>query len=591
MSKNSPITQRIQKALYMRSAAKQTENNEEAPKTTFVDDPRRGTVVQGQMVETLVPGATTNEGLEGSYTGDNFYKGDYYSPDSPLGREMKKLGIENITPDSIKEYEKSKLIKNRKSGNTAEFGGVKATNEAGETRDVSDDELKNISDEDIMNRNVQTQGADQIEQTFEAEDVPQQFAVMTQGQAGANARGNRKKINTTMRNEKKLGAFSGDKPRDADGKLLPGFSEGRWTRKEKKLYAARLTSGADMGHGTGVGIGGQSYEGNKMVFAQNAGEGNMENQTFTNIDDPRYRTNEQINPDTGDLEQKNTDDIKNSRGPNMYEKDESTAAKMLGVTPLKNKLTKIIKSAEKGRNLAKQSDNLLPAEIPKVKKQPKTDDVIDIDYEDVTDVAKNTNKGKNLNKKSGLGDKIKNTLKKVMPGKKTAILAGGLGAGYLLGTRGGDDKPENTNTGGGGTGDTGGGDNNNTTTTTTTTPKTTTGVTKVNNVSRNLPVAQPNKKVTISDSLSTSSNRAAQREANRQMRFEGRQARKQQRLDNRQARRAQRRANPTLVGGALRRTFGGKKMDTAINNMGNYNQGDKKKNGQFGNTGRPGYNA
>ena len=595
MSKNSPITQRIQKALYMRSAAKQTENNEEENKSTFVDDPRTGTVKKGQFVETIVPGANVDEGLEGSYTGDNLYKGDYYSPDSPLGREMKKLGIENITRDSIRDYEKSKLIKNRKSGNTAEFGGVKATNEAGETRDVSDEELQNISDENIMSRKVSTQGPDEVVQTFEAEDVPQQFSVMTQGQAGANARGNRKKINTTMRNERKLGAFSDPsmKPKDADGNLLPGFSEGKWTKKEKKLYSARLTSGADMGYGTGVGIGGQSYEGNKMVFAQNAGEGNMENQTFTNIDDPRYRTNEQINPDTGDLEQKNTDDIKNSRGPNMYEED-STAAKMLGTTPLKNKLTKILKAVDKGKNLAKKSDNLLPAEVPKVKtpdaNKAKT---IDIDYEDVTDVSKNVSKnadkGKNLNKKSGTFDK----LKKVLPGKKTAILAGGLGAGYLLGTRGGDDvKPEVTPApGGGGGGGTGGGDNNNTTTTTTTTPKTTTGVTKVNNVPRNLPVAQPNKKVTVGDSLSTSSNRAAQREANRQMRFEGRQARKQQRLDNRQARRAQRRANPTLVGGALRRTFGGKKMDTSINNMGNYNQNDKKKNGQFGNTSRPGYNV
>ena len=612
MSKNSPITQRIQKALYMRSAAKQTENDENKPKTTFVDDPRRGTIVEGQMVETVVPGATTNEGLEGSYTGDNFYQGDYYSPDSPLGREMKKLGIENITRDSIKEYEKSKLIKNRKSGNTAEFGGVKATNEKGETRDVSDEELQNISDEDIMNRNVQTQGADQIEQRFEAKDVPQQFSVMSQGEAGAAARGNRKKINTTMRNERKLGAFSDPnmKPRDAEGNLLPGFSDGRWTKKEKKLYAARLTSGADMGHGTGIGIGGQSYEGNKMVFAQNAGEGNMENQTFTNIDDPRYRTNEQINPETytdpdtgetvnqGDLVQKNTKDIKNS--VSMYEpKEESSKAeKMLGTTPLKNKLTKILKSAKKGRNLAKQSDNLLPAEVPKVKtpdaNKAKT---IDIDYEDVTDVSKNVSKnadkGKNLNKKTGLLDKTKNTLKKVAKvGGKVAPLAAAAGVGYYMGIRGGDDvKPEVTpSPGGGGTG--GGGNNNNTTTSTTTTPKTTTGVTKVNNVSRDLPVAPPRtNKVTIGDSLSTSSNRAAQREANRQMRFEGRQARKQQRLDNRQARRAQRRANPTLVGGTLRRTFGGKKMDTSINNMGNYNQNDKKKNGQFGNTSRPGYNA
>ena len=600
MSKNSPITQRIQKALYMRSAAKQTnENNEDKPKTTFVDDPRRGAIVEGQMVETVVPGATTNEGLEGSYTGDNFYQGDYYSPDSPLGREMKKLGIQNITPDSIKDYEKSKLIKNRKSGNTAEFGGVKATNEAGETRDVSDEELQNISDEDIMNRNVQTQGADQIEQRFEAEDVPQQLSVMSQGQAGAAARGNRKKINTTMRNERKLGAFSDPsmKPKDADGNLLPGFSEGKWTKKEKKLYAAKLGSGADMGYGTGIGIGGQSYEGNKMVFAQNAGEGNMENQTFTNIDDPRYRTNEQINPETGDLEQKNTDDIKNSRGPSMYEQDDTTAAKMLGTTPLKNKFKLISRLQESGKNLAKQNKNL-PAELPKVKtpdaKKAKT---IDIDYEDVTDVSKNVSKnadkGKNLNKKTGFLDKAKNTLKKVVPGKKTAILAGGLGAGYWFGTRGSDDAPTTTPPGPGPGPGPGPSDNdNNTTTSTTTTPSTTTGVTRVNNISRDLPVAKPNtNRVTIGDSLSTSSNRAAQREANRQMRFEGRQARKQQRLDNRQARRAQRRANPTLVGGALRRTFGGKKMDTSINNMGNYNQRDKKKNGQFGNTGRPGYTA
>ena len=622
MSKNSPITQRIQKALYMRSAAKQTnENNEDKPKTTFVDDPRRGAIVEGQMVETVVPGATTNEGLEGSYTGDNFYQGDYYSPDSPLGREMKKLGIQNITPDSIKDYEKSKLIKNRKSGNTAEFGGVKATNEAGETRDVSDEELQNISDEDIMNRNVQTQGADQIEQRFEGKDVPQEFAVMSQGEAGGAARGNRKKINTTMRNERKLGAFSNPdmKPRDADGKLLPGFSEGRWTKKEKKLYAAKLTSGADMGYGTGVGIGGQSYEGNKMVFAQNAGEGNMENQTFTNIDDPRYRTNEQINPESGDLEQKNTDDIKNS--VSMYE-PESTAAKMLGTTPLKNKLKLLNKARKSGQKLAKQGDDVVDAtknfeiiddagrgvkvEGGKVTgkvggssdglvvsgKSGKTSSAGNVNFtRSVDDAAKG---GQNLNKKSGYLDKAKNILKKAKP-IVTYGTAAALGAGAYSMFSGGDDvKPENTNPGGGGGGGTGGGgsNNNNTTTSTTTTPKTTTGVTKVNNISRDLPVAPPRtNKVTIGDSLSTSSNRAAQREANRQMRFEGRQARKQQRLDNRQARRAQRRANPTLVGGALRRTFGGKKMDTSINNMGNYNQNDKKKNGQFGNTSRPGYTA
>jgi len=575
MSKNSPITQRIQKALYMRSAAKQTENNEE-DKTTFVDDPRTGTVKKGKFVETLVPGASVDEGLEGSYTGNKLYEGDYYAPDSPLGREMKKLGLENITADSIRDYEKSKLIKNRKSGNTEQFGGVKATNEAGETRDVSDDELQNISDEDIMSRNVQTQGPDEIVETFEAEDVPQDFEVQSQYQAGKNARGNRKKINTTMRNERKLGAFKGDKPQDQ------GYSSSkRWTKADKKLYAARLLSGT--GETGGVGVGGQNYESNKMVFQKNTGD--TENQTYTNINDSKYRTNEEINPETGDLEQKNIA---------MYEPKSTSASKMLGATPLKSRFTKIMKSVDKGRNLTKKTD-LLPAEIPKVKPKAKPEKTIDIDYEDVTDVGKGT---KNVSKgdlpgKGGLGTKIKNAVKAITPGRKTVVGLAGLGAGYYMGTRGGDDVKPNVTTGGGGNGggNTGGGDNNNTTTTTTP-PKRTTGTTKVNGVRRDLPVAKPSSNpVSVSDSLSTSSNRAAERQANRDARFDARQGRRQQRLDNRQARRAQRRANPTLVGGALRRTFGGKKMDTNINNMGNYNQNDKKKNGQFGGTSRPGYNA
>jgi len=607
MSKNSPITQRVQKALYMRSAVKQTENNEEKPKTTFVDDPRRGTVVEGQMVETLVPGATTNEGLEGSYTGDNLYKGDYYSADSPLGREMAKLGIENITPDSIKDYEKSKLIKNRKSGNTGEFGGVKATNEAGETRDVSDDELQNISDDNIMSRNVSTQGPDEIVETFEGEDVPQDFAVQTQGQAGANARGNRKKINTTMRNERKLGAFKGKNPET--GK--------RWKKHEKKLYAAKLLSGQDMGYGSGIGKGGQSYESNKMVFQKNAGD--TENQTYTNINDPKYRTNEQINPTTytdeetgetvnqGDLVQKN------------ITMKESTAAKMLGTTPLKSKMKSILKSAQKGKQLANSGGNF-PAVIPPKTKLPdpsikKPGDVEIIpgtgssknkkkpNYDKISEdavIVKDpvTKGGKNLNKKGGLLDKAKGLVKKVTPGGKTMIGLAGLGAGYYMGTRGGDDvKVDNTNSGGGnGGGNGGGGTNNNTTTTTTTPPKRTTGTTTVNGVRRDLPVAKPSNPVTVSDNLSTSSNRSAERQANRQQRFENRQARRTQRLENRQTRRNARRANPTLVGGALRKTFGGKKMDTNVNNMAQqppqgYNQNDKKKKGQFGNTGRPGYSA
>ena len=131
-----------------------------------------------------------------------------------------------------------------------------------------------------MSRNVQTQGPDEIVETFEAEDVPQDFAVQSQYQAGKNARGNRKKINTTMRNERKLGAFKGPKPEGM------GYSDSkRWTKADKKLYAAKLLSGQDMGYGTGIGKGGQSYESNKMVFQKNTGD--TENQTYTNISDPK----------------------------------------------------------------------------------------------------------------------------------------------------------------------------------------------------------------------------------------------------------------------------------------------------------------
>ena len=459
-----------------------------------------------------------------------------------------------------------------------------------------------------MSRNVQTQGPDEIVETFEAEDVPQDFAVQSQYQAGKNARGNRKKINTTMRNERKLGAFKGKNPET--GK--------RWKKHEKKLYAAKLLSGT--GETGGVGVGGQNYESNKMVFQKNTGD--TENQTYTNINDSKYRTNEQINPETGDLEQKNIA---------MYEpKDESTSAsKMLGVTPLKSKISKIMKSVEKGKKISKvdnykiikKDGSTLNVKDGKVKPETglvkKNESVVQAGPSGTTSSAGNVNfkstskaasnaadsagdaakSGSNLKGTKSFATRAGETFKKVKgylkPGIKTGIAAGAVG-GYLLASRGADDVKPNTEGGGPGGGGTGGGgtSNNNNTNNTTTPPKRTTGTTKVNGIRRDLPVAKPSSNpVSVSDSLSTSSNRAAERQANRDTRIEARQGRRQQRLDNRQARRAQRRANPTLVGGALRRTFGGKKMDTNINNMGNYNQNDKKKNGQFGGTSRPGYNA
>jgi hypothetical protein len=69
------------------------------------------------------------------------------------------------------------------------------------------------------------------------------------------------------------------------------------------------------------------------------------------------------------------------------------------------------------------------------------------------------------------------------------------------------------------------------------------------------------------DKVSTSNNRQAQRIQNRDQRASNRQKRRTENLAERQKRRNMRRANPTIVGGAMRNTFGGKTYDTQINNM------------------------
>ena len=69
------------------------------------------------------------------------------------------------------------------------------------------------------------------------------------------------------------------------------------------------------------------------------------------------------------------------------------------------------------------------------------------------------------------------------------------------------------------------------------------------------------------DKVSTSNNRQAQRIQNRDQRASNRQKRRTENLAERQKRRSMRRANPTIVGGAMRNTFGGKTYDTQINNM------------------------
>ena len=151
---NSPITKRVQTALYMKASALKQSKEDENKETEVMNDMRGGrNVVVDATTETIQnPDVTSevSESLSNTYTGDDLYQGDYYAPDSPLGKEMAAMGLSN-TPSEIKEYEKSKMLKNRQSGNES-FSQAKATDTEGNVRDVSDEELQGMSDDQIMNR-------------------------------------------------------------------------------------------------------------------------------------------------------------------------------------------------------------------------------------------------------------------------------------------------------------------------------------------------------------------------------------------------------------------------------------------------------
>jgi len=651
---NSPITQRVQAALRMKSALKQTDEEKDKDKKILVDDPRTMTIQEGQFVDQIVPGESTevNEGLEGSYTGNKLYEGDYYAPDSPLGREMKKLGMTNITPDAIRNYEQSKLIENKQrrlSGNVKDdgaFGDVTASDAEGNKRTLSNEETLALTPEQIGERNQTTtqQGPDQTVSTFEGENKPQDFAVMGQYDAGAAARGNQKAINKAMRTEQKLGAFEGDNPET--GKP--------WTKKEKRLYAAKLTSGQDMGYGTGVGIGGQSYEKNKMVYQKNVG--GTENQTFTNIDDPKFRTSAQINPDTGETElkpsmvttpenntpreevssvgelqqqelqeletkpieadlsalkpraQAETTDDKDNTGKNTFLAMKQGSAVKMSPLKSKSKAMKIFKeSVQTGMTKKKKPNfNKLDAE--------------DIDFVEVPNTKSSTDLvpsgpgkgGGNINFKSGGTENFAKTA-----GESTSFKAGKYIGKNILGPGGkiikpivkygtaaavgagvysmfsgsdGDKTEQNTTTGGGGTG--GGGT---TTPTTTTTPSTTPvtkpkPVTKIGGIRRDLPTGAD-----YSPGSGNRNNVTVGRSLSNTLASQN-EADKMTRAEGRQARKNMRLANRQKRR-AMRRAnptaIGGTLRSfaggkTYDSNINNFKQNNK---GQFSKTKRPGYNA
>ena len=202
---NSPITKRVQTALYMKASALKQSEEDDNKETEIMNDMRggRNVVVDAETTTVKNPDITSevSESLGNTYTGDDFYQGDYYAPDSPLGKEMAGMGLSN-SPDEIREYEKSKMLKNRQSGNTVAFSQAKATDTEGNVRDVSDDELQGMSDDQIMNRknvkSVTTDGGERKETKIT--DRESSYARLAPWQVRQAVRAKKK----AMRGEQKL---------------------------------------------------------------------------------------------------------------------------------------------------------------------------------------------------------------------------------------------------------------------------------------------------------------------------------------------------------------------------------------------------
>jgi len=665
MSKSSPITNRIQKALYMRSALKQSDEldaqeAENQKKISRVLD-RRGdteTIANAETTTVNLPDKVTevNETLQGSYTGDDEYKGDYYAPDSPLGKEMAKLGITDTSPKAIRNYEQSKLIKNRQTGNTDQFGAVTATGEDGTSREISDADLQNISDEDIKSRTSVSTTTEPggTETKTDIKQIPSQSRRLSQYNVGMLHRGRRKALNTEFREKNKLGYWDGVNP--ATGK--------KWTKKEKK---------AD------TDVGKQILDGNYEI-AENFNQDKVDSiqkREFTKsndkslvkgkgapiIDSPKVDADgnpivdePKVDADGNPIEMREASPVKFLRGI-LKSTAKYTGKTVKGVGDTASKVQKsyskgIDSAVDYGKSVVKDTKAAykegagIKVDAPKVETPTKKPFMTAAEWR-----AKGGAKGskskygevgsiKGYKKaKADYGATTGSKSKKVTKGdpdlKGTGMEAGGggikptkttgtswrpfgikkrysiplAGAGYGVYkyTKAGDtpvededitptppkldddDKPspppkvDPVPT---------------TTTTTTTTP------TKVDNmglgeidggsgVVTGRDYDQDKKIKGPGDALSTSMRRFNERQQKKKDRAAGKQTRKDTNLASRQKRRADRRANPTLVGGALRKTFGGKKHDTSINNMGDvakYNQKNKKKKGNASNWGST-YNA
>jgi len=601
MSLSSPITNRVQKALYMKSSALKQgrligENTDIAKPSgdpIYVDsskvEGRKQTILTGQPTETPAEYATKKIQKTAKETYTN----------AMLRADGKAAGMSDAELDAQEA--------DANAYNMAKFGTLNPTAEGktDNTRSVGevDADGNPIMIDDPSGEQVMTKPAGK---GLVTKETPQDFRVHSQLSAGQVHRGNRKKTNTTMRTERKLGAFKGESP---SGKK-------RWTKQEKKLYAAQLLSGKDRGYGTGIGIGGQSYESNKMIFQQ--GVGDTETDTFTNIDNPKYATKQEV-----EVEGKKAGTSYFSDLLKKLEKEKAKAKGISMVSPLKarRKLARnFIKGFKKGvdptttKKGTTSTSKVDPTPsttkpTPDTTKQKGNPPGYTIESTPskprhiAPHTAKRITKPKNpktLDTKPSIVRRIINH--PLAPGGKTAtyILGAGTYAGLDLFMGDGDDgtppviKNDDGSRNGGGGGDT-------TIQKDDTTPKkkTTTKITtpvggdggdiKVTGVDSGILVRKTKTpdvtgSATISDKLSKSMQKFNERQERKNTRVTNRQNRKDTNLESRQKRRLNRRTDPSIVGGALRKTFGGKKYNTNINNMGvvttsGYKQKDKKKRG------------
>jgi hypothetical protein len=598
MSKSSPITNRIQKALYMRSALKQDGKKDEKKDVTntgptiYADSSQGNEQLKGKVVET--PAEYAAKQIQ--KTNKQTYTYDMMRADAI------KQGMSEEDADAQVAAARSENIANYGTHSPTAAGKTDNTREVGEV----DAEGNPVMIDDPSGEKVMTKEATK---EFKGEQDPSSYKRMSQFDVGQAHRARRKAMNTEFRAKKRANKLE----------------------DKAKKYAAR--TGHDMDLQVTDQVLSDNYE---MAGNVNQGSvGERHNKTYTNIDDKTNLTTHVVKKDSKgkEIEEKGI----GMRSPLQQAGMVKAGVKWLAKTLGKGEkgvvgTAKAIKTG--GQNIQKSVSKIVdeageaykvgagrPTPKPKVVKK-----ITKAEYKKLgtvkgkgryglkgsdegwtkfnkgqTNLGKNVKGGADLSKSGGkTGDKPWRPLG--IKKRFSIPIAGAVTGGLIYSKKGGGDD---TTTPDPIVKD----DDKKTTPTptptetdpiipkkTTTTPVTTGGggdgsdVIKVTGVDSGTLVEKkaPNvtSTATVSDKLSKSMQRFNERQQKKTDRASNKQKRKDANLASRQKRRVDRRANPSLVGGALRKTFGGKKHNTSINNMGSaasppgtFNQKDKKGKG------------